>query len=92
MAELMKQQTRCTWVDRLAKAGVPHSPINNVKEILGHAQLDALGLRQSIPGTDFKLIGFPVSFDGVRPSIRREAPRLGEHNRQFLSPNGEILK
>ncbi len=64
--------------DRLDRAGVPNAPINNIPQVLNDPQVRALGLLQNIPGMDLPMTGFPVSFDGLRPLIRRLAPGLGE--------------
>lgn len=64
--------------DRLDRAGVPNAPINTIPQVLSDPQVRALGLLQEIPGLNFPITGFPVSFDGERPSIRRAAPQLGE--------------
>jgi crotonobetainyl-CoA:carnitine CoA-transferase CaiB-like acyl-CoA transferase len=40
------------------------------------------------------MLGFPFAVGGVRPPLRRPAPRLGEHTREVLGelgiPAGEI--
>jgi crotonobetainyl-CoA:carnitine CoA-transferase CaiB-like acyl-CoA transferase len=35
---------------------------------------------QPVPGDEIPLVGLPLSFDGVRPAIRRAPPKIGEHN------------
>jgi crotonobetainyl-CoA:carnitine CoA-transferase CaiB-like acyl-CoA transferase len=39
---------------------------------------------QDVPDSAMKFIGLPLSFDGVRPSIRSRPPRLGEHTDEFI--------
>jgi crotonobetainyl-CoA:carnitine CoA-transferase CaiB-like acyl-CoA transferase len=34
-----------------------------------------------------KLIGLPLSFDGVRPAIRSRPPGLGEHTGEIIRKN-----
>ena len=43
-------------------------------------------LSQPVAGDDFALTGLPLSFDGVRPAIRRGAPRLGADNGAYGMP------
>jgi formyl-CoA transferase len=83
LCPLLLVQTRDHWVEVFEQAGVPCSPIFTVPQALENPQVQALGLRQSVPGEDFKLTGLPLSFDGERPPILRGAPKLGEHNTDF---------
>jgi len=71
------------WVEVFEAAGVPCSPIFSVPETLEHPQVQALCLRQEVPGEGFSLTGLPLSFDGVRPPISSGAPQLGEHNAHY---------
>jgi formyl-CoA transferase len=48
-----------------------------------HPQTEALGMVQPVPEIELALMSLPLSLDGVRPSIRTRAPRLGEHNAVF---------
>ena len=68
----------------LEAAGVPCALINSLPEVVALPQTAALGIIQSVPGDDFNLIGLPLSFDGVRPTIRLAPPRVGEHNDEIL--------
>ncbi|MGO4714879.1 CaiB/BaiF CoA transferase family protein [Bradyrhizobium sp. 2TAF24] len=64
------------WAERLEAAGVPCAPIQSIPQALAHPQTAALGLLQRPDAnTPVELIGLPLSFDGVRPAIRRPAPR-----------------
>jgi crotonobetainyl-CoA:carnitine CoA-transferase CaiB-like acyl-CoA transferase len=83
-AELLAQiravlgtRPRADWMAALEAAGVPCAPIHSVPEALAQPQVAALGIVQTVPGTDFALTGLPLSFDGERPAIRGAAPRLG---------------
>ncbi len=46
-------------------------------------QTAALGMIHQIPGDELSLVGLPLSFDGVRPKIRRAPPKTGEHNSEL---------
>ena len=82
---LLSSAPRDTWIERFAASGVPCAPINTIPEALSETQVQALGLQQDVPGEDYRLTGLPLSFDGVRPTIRVAAPRLGEANLEVLS-------
>jgi len=80
---LLLQKTRDHWVEAFEAVGVPCSPINSLPQSLETPQVQALGLRQVVPGEDFELTGLPLSFNGQRPPIQSGAPQLGQHNKDF---------
>ena len=84
IAEILLTRTKGEWIDLLEAAGVPCALINSLPEVVALPQTAALGIIQSVPGDDFNLIGLPLSFDGVRPTIRLAPPRVGEHNDEIL--------
>jgi len=86
LAPLLRQQSRATWITRFEAVGIPCAPIHSLPEALAQPQVAALGLRQSIPGEDFSLTGLPLSFDGARPPLRGDSPRLGGNNAEFGIP------
>jgi crotonobetainyl-CoA:carnitine CoA-transferase CaiB-like acyl-CoA transferase len=81
---LIATRTTDEWVAALDRAGVPCAPVQNVQQMLDHPQTMALGLTQPMPRGDIRLVGLPVSFDGVRPEPRLAPPALGEHTARIL--------
>jgi len=71
------------WIDLLEAEGVPCAPIHTLPEAVAHAQADALGMIQPVPGDDFSLVALPLSFDGARPSLRRGPPTVGQHDAEI---------
>ena len=65
----------------LEDAGVPCAPVRQITEMLADEQTKALGIVQKAPGAAMDLVGLPLSFNGVRPSIRSKPPELGEHTK-----------
>jgi crotonobetainyl-CoA:carnitine CoA-transferase CaiB-like acyl-CoA transferase len=76
------------WIDRLEAAGVPCAVIHSLPEAAAHPQTAALGMVQPVPGEEITLMGLPLSFDGVRPGIRRAPPRIGEHDGELKAAAG----
>ena len=77
---IMAGQTTAHWIACLEAAGVPCSPVNDLAQMLAHPQTSALGLVQSVPGTQMRFVGLPLSLDGQRPKPVSAPPKLGEHS------------
>ncbi len=90
LCPFIRAKPRQVLMDLFESVGVPCSPIHTVPEALMQPQIQALGLLQPVPGEDFRLTGLPLSFDGVRPTYRRAAPRLGQHNVEFNMPSPAV--
>ena len=82
-AEMLKK-SNAQWSALLDAAGVPCAPVQNVKQMLECAQMEALGLLQPVPGSSQPLIGLPISFDHERPLPRSASPALGVHTKEVL--------
>jgi crotonobetainyl-CoA:carnitine CoA-transferase CaiB-like acyl-CoA transferase len=82
--EIFVTRSKGEWIDLLEAAGIPCAPINSLPDVLGQPQTAALGILQPVPGDDLPLVTLPLSFDGVRPPLRRPPPRIGEHNDEVL--------
>ncbi len=74
------------WLERLGAMDVPCSPINTIDQVVSEPQTQALGIFQTSPDGAEKLLGLPLSFDGVRPPFVRSAPPLGAHTDEVLQP------
>ena len=75
-------RTRSTqqWLEALEALGIPCAPIQDFAQVLAQPQTEAIGILQTIPGEDLRIVGLPLSFDGERPRVRHRAPGVGEHN------------
>jgi crotonobetainyl-CoA:carnitine CoA-transferase CaiB-like acyl-CoA transferase len=80
---ILLTRTKGEWIDVLDAAGVPCAPIHTLPEAVGHEQTAALGMIQPVPGDEYELVALPLSFDGLRPGIRRAPPRPGEHDAEI---------
>lgn len=52
--------------------------------MLAHPQTEALGIVEDVEGGKWRLMGFPVSFDGHRPPQRTGSPDLGQHTKDVF--------
>ena len=80
LAHLLRQRPRAEWLARFEAAGVPCAPVHSLPEALAHPQSQALGMLAPIPGEGFSLTALPMTINGVRPTPRQPAPRLGADN------------
>lgn len=84
MQPVLLTRTRQDWLGIIGEAGVPCSPVNNVAELAASEQLAAMEQLQALPGTDLRVVGVPLNFDGVRPAPVGGAPKLGAHNAEVF--------
>ena len=91
IAPRMRERVAADWEVVLRAASVPCSRVRDVAELAGDEQLAALGLLESCPHPtidDLRLVGVPVSVDGVRGASRLAPPTLGEHTDAILAELG----
>jgi len=79
MEAIFRTQTTDYWNELLEGLGIPCAPIHNFEQVMAQPQTHAIGIFQSIPDLDMKVVGLPVSFDGLRPPVIHRAPHVGEH-------------
>lgn len=89
--ELFLQRTVADWCDRLEKARVPHSPVNEYSSVFQNEQVLSRGMKMKVTdphGKPVELIGTPFHFTGAELPSPTFPPRLGEHTDVIL---GEFL-
>jgi formyl-CoA transferase/CoA:oxalate CoA-transferase len=86
IAERIVQEARELWLLRLADAGVPAAPVQDVGEVAHHPQTAALGLMQPLDG--LPVVRLPLSVDGDRLQHVTPAPALGLHTDDVLREAG----
>jgi crotonobetainyl-CoA:carnitine CoA-transferase CaiB-like acyl-CoA transferase len=76
--------TRRDWLGIIGEAGVPVAPVNDIADLAQSEQLQAMDMMRTLPGSDLRVVGLPVSFDGQRPHPLADSPKLGEHNTEIF--------
>jgi crotonobetainyl-CoA:carnitine CoA-transferase CaiB-like acyl-CoA transferase len=84
MQPVLLGRTRRDWLGIIGKAGVPVAPVNDIADLAQSEQLQAMDMMRTLPGSDLRVVGLPVSFDGKRPQPLADSPKLGEHNTEIF--------
>jgi formyl-CoA transferase len=84
MQPVLLEKTRRDWLGIIGEAGVPVAPVNNIAELAETEQLQAMDMMRTLPGTDLRIVGLPLSFDRQRPYPLADSPKLGQHNTEIL--------
>jgi formyl-CoA transferase len=91
VAECVRGGTTAHWLSVLGDADIPCGPVNTLDDLPRDEQLAAVDF---FPITDHPSEGrirsarTPVRFGAADCSVRRPAPRLGEHSREILREAG----
>jgi crotonobetainyl-CoA:carnitine CoA-transferase CaiB-like acyl-CoA transferase len=91
IAECVRNAPTAFWLDKLKAADVPCGPVNRLAELAADEHLAAVDM---FPRTDHPTEGSihivrpPVRFSNADCTLRRAAPRLGEHSREILREAG----
>lgn len=72
----LRQKSAAEWAESMERAGIPCAPVQTVDQTLAHPQTQALGIVQTVPGSDMTLVGLPARFDGRRPAPRAASSPL----------------
>jgi len=91
MNEITGARTQRHWVEGLAGAGVPCSPVNDIGQVFEDAQVVARGMKIELPhasGVKVPLVASPIKMSKTPPSYRRAPPLCGQHTDEVL---GEVL-
>ncbi|MGM9473372.1 CaiB/BaiF CoA transferase family protein [Pseudarthrobacter sp. YS3] len=79
------------WTSRLEDQGLLNAPVHTLEQALADAQTEANGMvvEAEHPGVGtVRMLNAPIRLSATPPTIRRVAPRLGEHNVEVLRENG----
>lgn len=84
-----KERTIDAWVAALEAAKVPCGPVNTVDRVFEDPQVQARGMRQSIPGhpdapDGVPSVAYPIKLSETPAQYRRPPPKLGQHTAEVL--------
>ena len=81
-------RTTAEWVALLEQHGVPCGPINTVRDVFDDPQVQARGMRISMPhpqAGDVPLVACPIRMSDTPVSYRHAPPQLGQHTDAVLA-------
>ena len=87
LSEIVAQRTTAAWMDLLAEADIPMTPVSTLDEVLADRHLASIGFfgEADHPSEGpVRTLGIPVSFSRTPGAVRRLAPNLGEHTDEIL--------
>ncbi|MDE0035243.1 MAG: CoA transferase [Deltaproteobacteria bacterium] len=85
--DLFRRRPGREWIELLNDAGVPCSPVQDIRQVFDSPQVRATEMLREVDhptAGKVRMAGLPVKFSGTPASIRLAPPRLGEHNEQVL--------
>ena len=91
LGEIIATRSTAEWSELLQEADVPFAVANRLEDLPGDRHLNEVGFWEFADHPSEGRLRFarnPVEFSGSPPSIRRLAPRLGEHTREVLLEAG----
>jgi crotonobetainyl-CoA:carnitine CoA-transferase CaiB-like acyl-CoA transferase len=91
LADAIGKYDRDTLVKLLEDAGVPATPVNTVDQVMNDPQTAARQMIERVQHPklgEIPVIGTPVKYSRMRPSVRRPAPLQSEHTDEVLAEWG----
>ena len=91
MEAALGRATTAEWVARMEKGQIAAGPIYELDEVFADPQVEHLGMIAEFeqPGLGHaRVLGFPSRASATPASIRRPAPRIGEHTDEILKELG----
>jgi crotonobetainyl-CoA:carnitine CoA-transferase CaiB-like acyl-CoA transferase len=88
---VLKTAPTAHWVEVLDQAGIPCGPVNGYRELFSDPQVlhrELVLEREDPEKGPVRLLRTPVRMTGGEVTVRRLAPRLGEHTRDVLAEYG----
>ena len=91
LAEIVATRTSAQWQRDLDEAGIPVMVVNTKESLLDNEQLNASGFWHMVEHPTegrLRMTDPPIRFSDSPSSVRRLAPRLGEHSAEILAEAG----
>jgi crotonobetainyl-CoA:carnitine CoA-transferase CaiB-like acyl-CoA transferase len=90
LQERLATRPTAEWQEAFDAAGVPVGPVLHHDEVFAHPQTRARGMVVEVEHPSagrLRTLASPIKFSATPASIRRPAPRLGEHTDEIFRRN-----
>jgi formyl-CoA transferase len=91
IAGVTATQPSLHWIELLDEIGIPCGPINTIDKVFEDPQVEHLRLARPVTHPrlgEQRLVGTPITFDGLANEIRKSTSELGEHGGDILAELG----
>jgi crotonobetainyl-CoA:carnitine CoA-transferase CaiB-like acyl-CoA transferase len=91
VAAIFAIRTSADWINLLAQADIPYTPLNTITDLIEDAHLAATDFISHIEHPTegrIKSMRTPIAWSDSKPDPARPAPALGEHSREILQELG----
>jgi crotonobetainyl-CoA:carnitine CoA-transferase CaiB-like acyl-CoA transferase len=91
LAGLVRQKTTAEWLEVCDANNIPAMPVTDIADLGKDPHLAETGFFQSREHPTegrYRVIGSPIRFAKSPADIRRDAPRLGQHDAELLAEAG----
>ncbi len=89
--QIIAERDRQEWIDLLGETNVPMMVVNGLDDLVDDPHLQATGFWQILQDPEegaIRMASYPANFSRTPASIRRMAPRLGQHSVEILQEAG----
>jgi crotonobetainyl-CoA:carnitine CoA-transferase CaiB-like acyl-CoA transferase len=91
LGQIIARKSTAQWLELLKDSDIPHAVSRTVDSLLEDEHLKAVGFFQEVDHPSegrLRMTGIPSTWSATPLSIRRLAPRLGEHTNEVLKEAG----
>lgn len=91
IGDALRKRTTAEWIEALGKADIPAAPLNTLASLVEDPHLAASGffrINEHPSEGRIREMSVPSKWSESPPTLRRPAPRLGEHSLELLREAG----
>ena len=84
----LAMRSTAEWVKACEEVGIPVGPVKTYDQVLTDEQVLARGMVQDVEhptAGPMRTLGIPVKLSATPGTVRRPAPRLGEHTAEIIA-------
>ncbi|MGU7771622.1 CaiB/BaiF CoA transferase family protein [Burkholderia sp. MR1-5-21] len=88
LQDVLSTRSVSDWIALIEPEGVPCGPINNIRQVFDHPQVQHRGMRVDLPhpiAGSTPSVANPIKFSGTPITYSKAPPTLGEHTKHVLA-------